>query len=299
MAKQRDAEIVKLMRIDPDIDSYQGFIPEKWHQRPMKLADANGRDELTRLLMDLYIDFQAGCATMGLPTTIIRHLKSFHDEFISTGRVKSQIQRLLAGFIQRLRSRIPELTADPKFQTALQGQRLELEQGLFEVAAADPFPLEETWKSYCHENEFGICVFGTMRAGYVACYNAYETFVVHLLKKAANLQSLRVTQQKFKETYRKFFEDSVWLDTWENEELEWARCSRHALSHAGGRETSDLKNLKRRLKDTSLYFEIEQGFIQVWPKDAKRLLRTLTEAARTLAIHAAKSDKFYRLETGK
>ena len=64
-----------------------------------------------------------------------------------------------------------------------------------------------------------------------------------------------------------------------------AKLVRHALSHANGRETQDLKKQKHGIK-------ILKGKLQIVPKDNHNLLRRLRTGIEAVIVVAAADPKF-------
>jgi hypothetical protein len=119
----------------------------------------------------------------------------------------------------------------------------------------------------------------------VLSVRTYEAFLVDCAKRVLGVTSLRATSDEFKDALRKGFTKDISAPCWTHHEINNARLVRHALSHAGGRETFDLKKQRHGVK-------LVDGVLQIVPHHNHNMLRRLRAGVDALVAVAASDPKF-------
>ena len=91
----------------------------------------------------------------------------------------------------------------------------------------------------------------------------------------------------FKQEFASAFGTDVLKRCWLDDPVAIARLARHALSHAGGRETDELRDYRPRHG-----FDIEGGELQVKATDTRQLFDHLKERAYVLVAKAVTIPSF-------
>jgi hypothetical protein len=136
---------------------------------------------------------------------------------------------------------------------------------------------DAVWQQYLGLHPFHMGLHGTMKLVYLAVYGAYENFVVRSLSIAHGRKRIRITDRDFKKDFRDALGDLI-DDAWSAEDIRVARLVRHALMHAGGRVTDDLRNCKIPLV-------VHDDLLNVFPEHVSNLYNALKVPA--LAIMRA------------
>ena len=146
-------------------------------------------------------------------------------------------------------------------------------------------PLEPIWNEFLTQPAFQMSVWSSQRVSYVAFYNAYEAFLVDCAKLALGVGQLRTNDKEFKEALRTGFSKDISIPCWTHNEMNVAKLVRHALSHANGRETADLKKQKHGIR-------LEKDVLQIVPHDNHKLLKRLRCGVEAVVAVAATDLKF-------
>lgn len=278
-------EIIREVYIDTRFDSYRNFFSDDWGER----IDALTADipKLSPLVFDVMMEWRAAAYTASLPVSILEHMKAFHDGFVRTGEINTTLLRLMEIVPGALARKIPELTTDPSLMRRIQKELVEI--GATMEENRDPsgfeFPLEETWNSYLNEYAYQLSLWGSQRICYVSIYNSYENFLVRCVGIAKNIEGCRTTHKKFKKCIVDCFGKEMRDKCWTGPQVNIARLARHALSHAGGRET-------KRLAQQNHGFVVIDARIQVTPEKTKDLFALLKDAVFALCERAVIMPEF-------
>ncbi|HTU19459.1 MAG TPA: hypothetical protein VMG10_15470 [Gemmataceae bacterium] len=146
-------------------------------------------------------------------------------------------------------------------------------------------PTEPIWGDFLKQDALAMSVWSSQRVSYVAFYNAYEAFLVDCAKLALGVGHLRPTDKDFKQALRSGFGKDISTPCWSHHEINNARLVRHALSHADGRETTDLKRQRHGVK-------VLDGKLQIVPHDNHNLLRLLRTGVEALVDATAADPRF-------
>jgi hypothetical protein len=122
----------------------------------------------------------------------------------------------------------------------------------------------------------------------VSIYNSYDNFVAQLVGIALSLDECpRTAGKKFKHLFRDAFSDDLKKKCWTKHEIQVFREVRHALSHAGGRVTAELDELRPKHD-----FIVVEDRIQVTPDKTKSLFAVLKDCVYALSEVAVGMPQF-------
>jgi hypothetical protein len=239
---------------DTRMESYGTFFKDDFGVRALNIAKECS--VLERPAFELIKSWRSASYAGALPSLLATQLKGFHDAYTSepssAGMLKYS-ERVLT----KLRLELPALVENGELCRAIQAKILDISVQLTEADRSLNLRLDaqSVWQDYLKENAFVMGVDATMRQTYLAIFGAYENFIISLLKIASNGQSVRVTNPDFVKRFRDVFGNlvqSAWLDARVNS----AKLVRHALMHAGGSVTEDLKRIQKipvMMNDDQLY----------------------------------------------
>lgn len=148
-------------------------------------------------------------------------------------------------------------------------------------------PIEPIWRSLIELQPFQMNVWSSQRVSYATFFNAYETFIVRTAKVAwgKEVKKFRTTSKEFKQALRGSFANDLFANCWDATDLKRVRFVRHALTHTGGRETDDLKELGHNIK-------LIDGVLQIMPDDNRALIKLLQDSVECLVDEASKLPQF-------
>lgn len=191
--------------------------------------------------------------------------------------------------LAKVSRKVPELVDDRQLRVRLASEivRAADEFRAQRSAVTPEMPIEPLWQDFLKQDAFAMSVWSSQRISYVAFYNAYEAFLVDCAKLALGVSQLRATDKEFKESLRTGFGKDISVPCWTHHEMNNAKLVRHALSHADGRETPDLKKQKHGIK-------VLDGKLQIVPQDNHNLLRHLRAGVEAVVAVAAADPKFSR-----
>ena len=145
--------------------------------------------------------------------------------------------------------------------------------------------MEELWEQYLSTPPYKHTIWSTMRICYVSVYNAYDHFIYRCNELVSTSNTCRTTDRGFNEMFRKTFGDEILDKCWTQDAIRIPRLVRHSLSHAGGRKTKKLSDVKHGMR-------MQGGVFQVVPNDIKALYKTLQCAATELVRVAREMKEF-------
>lgn len=233
----------------------------------------------------LVTELRAIAFSASLPYTIVDQIVAFYRGYMRGGQ-DLDASKLVRATAMRFCSALTEqgskydLTKDQKDLVRSETLKLEREMSFAESADFSETLGADFWKEYMEDKGFKHGVWGSQRQAYVSIYNAYDSFLVASMKRVAGTQ--KIGGQKEQAIGRIFGEDAVGK-CWSHPELEIGRLVRHAISHAEGKETSQLKQKKHDIVLTGT-----NKLINVFPADVKRLLRRVETASMLLVEQAGK-----------
>lgn len=278
-------EILRTVYVTTTLDAYRNFFSDDWGERVDRLTSSKAK--LSEIVFDLMMDWRAAAYTASLPVSILEHMKAYHDGFINTGDLNTNLLRLAQVIPGKLAQELPELNADPSLIRRIQEKLVDIGAQMEEARdkAQFEFPLEDTWQSYLKEHVYQLSLWGSQRISFVSIYNSYENFLVRAVCLARSIDSCRSSDKCFKKYLSESFGDTLREKCWTSTDIHIARLARHALSHAGGRVDDKLAKQKHG-------FEIRDGRIQVVPEKTKALFSLLKDCVYSLAEKAVTMPQF-------
>ncbi len=277
--------------IEKDFEAYRNTFSDDWCKRIDNLTDT--KPKLSGIILDLILDWRSAAYTASLPATTLEMIKSHHDGLVNSNSPNSTLIRLTEALKTKLAREMPdEFTVDPSLGRRIQKSLIDTCGEIIETWDNDnrefEFSIEEHWNIYTEYSAFQLGLWGSQRVCYVSIFNAYDSFVSRVTDTVSIAQKTdccRTVDREFKKYFSDLFGNTIKNACWCNNELATARYARHALSHAGGRET---KNLKKQKHD----FEIVDGKIHVTPGNTKALYSLLTDCVFQLSEKAVTMPEF-------
>lgn len=279
-------EIIRKVYVHTKPESYRNFLSDDWGERVHALALPASK--LSELVFDVVLDWRAVAYAVSLPAMLPEQVKGYHDSFVNNGEVNTSLLRLADGICSKLEQRIPELTSDPVLIRRLRAEVVDFGSEMSKRSGFEiELPLDELWEDYIKLPAFFLGLWGSQRIGYVSIYNAYDNFVVEMVSVAMSRTQCRSSDRDFSGLFAQAFGESLKEKCWTSGKLNVARAARHALSHAGGRVTKQLADLR-----PGHDFIIENERIQITPDKTKQLYELLKECVYLLAEKAVTMPQF-------
>ncbi|MEZ6041812.1 MAG: hypothetical protein R3C20_15000 [Planctomycetaceae bacterium] len=85
-------EFLRTLYITTTFDTYCNFFSDDWGERIDRLTAR--KPKLSEIAFDLMMEWRAAAYTASLPVTILEHMKAFHDGFVNTGELNTNLLRL-------------------------------------------------------------------------------------------------------------------------------------------------------------------------------------------------------------
>jgi hypothetical protein len=278
---------VRTLLIDKRFDSYGKYVPDEWSAGFFKNVRENSI--LDQLLTDFGLTWRTTAYVASMPGTFVKALQVSMLEYAAYTSPDSSLMAFGEKVIAEVSAEVPELIENS-------GLRRRILAAL--VTSADAFrsrgkkattevdmPIQQLWDHFLKQEAFYMTVSATQRVAYVAFYNAYEAFVVDCVRQVLNAVKLRATDAEFMDGLKTAFGIDLSGPCWGTREIAIGREVRHALSHAGGRETDKVKNLKPGIA-------LREGILQIVPDDNKKLIAGLRKAVDALVAAAAPLPQF-------
>jgi len=248
---------------------------------------SKGTAALYQMVVDLVLAWRTTAYTAMMPATSIKAMQAAtlgYAKYVTPdGSVISYSEAVLA----KVSRKVPELVENRNLRANLMSELVTVadEFRTARAAVTPEMPIEPLWQEFLEQDAFRLSVWASQRVAYVAFYNAYEAFLVDCAKRALAVRSLRATSDEFKEALRTGFAKDISAPCWTHHEINNARLVRHALSHAGGRETSDLKKQKHSIR-------LLGGVLQIVPDDNHKMLKRLRAGVDVVVTVAVADPKF-------
>ena len=280
-------EIIRRVYVHTTPDSYRNFLSDDCAARIDALTSS--APKLSKLVLDVVLDWRAAAYAVSLPAMLPEQVKGYHDSFVNSGEINTTFLRLAEGICRKLVRRIPELTSDPPLIRRLQAEVVNLGSDLEAAKSGTEveMPLDELWEEYIKLPAFYLGLWGSQRIGFVSIYNAYDNFVVEMVKVALSPPRCRSSDSGFNNLFASAFGEPLKAKCWTDGRLNIARAARHALSHAGGRVTKELADLRPKHD-----FVLEEGRIQITPDKTKELYGLLKDCVYALSEEAVTMPEF-------
>jgi hypothetical protein len=276
---------VRNIYLDKRIESYEGYMPDDW--APKAFGIVKPGSTLDDLMVDLLLAWRTIAYTASMPATTIKVAQATTLGYAKFVSPDSSIIEFADAVLAKVSRKVPELVDDRRLRARLASEIVTAADELrTQRSAVTPeMPVEPIWQDFLKQDAFAMSVWSSQRVSYVAFYNAYEAFLVDCAKVALGVSQLRATDKEFKEALRTGFGKDISVTCWTHHEMNNAKLVRHALSHADGRETADLKKQKHGIK-------VLDGKLQIVPEDNHNLLRRLRAGVEAVVAVAATDPKF-------
>ncbi len=279
------ADPVRNIYIDKRMGQYEGYIPDDW--APKAFGPVKPGSALDNLLVDLLLGWRTTAYTASMPATAIKVAQSSTLGYAKYVSPDGMIVAYSEAIVAKVSRKVPELVEDRRLREAVLRELVTVadEFRAAHSAATPEMPVEPIWADFLKQDAFAMSVWSSQRISFVAFYNAYEAFLVNCVKFALGVGQLRATDKEFQEALRTGFGKDISSACWSHHEINNARLVRHALSHADGRETADLKKQRHGVK-------VLEGKLQIVPHDNHNLLRRLRAGVEALVDTATADPKF-------
>jgi len=258
--------------VDPQRESYRGLYGE-----PLAEAIASAVADVPLLAnpaSNLLLQWRGVSYAVEFPASLVDHMSAFAGSFIAQQSPHSNILKLADVVLARCTSALPELTSDASLARKLHAVVVDLAARIPDVSSADAYvsSADEWWAEYIKEHAFRITLWSSLRVGYMAAFNAYETFIAQCVQQVAGVRDLRGGGKPFKDQLKLHLGESLTQRCWHAPDIHTVRQVRHSLSHAGGRVTDALRNVRHGV-------HVHDDVLQIMPADIRRAYETLARAA--------------------
>ena len=277
-------DTIRRIYVDTVLESYRNFFDNDWAASIVSIARDSA--QLLQMIYDLTLEWRGAAYNAALPVELLEHVKSFYDGFVRSETPNTDLLQLSEALTARLGREIQEIGFDPVTLRRVQAKIIELGAQIQESVRNAPltFPLEQAWDQYLNVLSYRITLWGSQRISYLAIYNSYENFLTQCVRIARGEAKYRMSRD-FSEHFKNAFGDELLDVCWTNQSINIARLARHALSHAGGRLTSDLSKQNHG-------FIVESNSIQVAPDKTKGLYDLLKGSVHALSEKAITIERF-------
>jgi hypothetical protein len=265
----------KSIIIDPELDSYRTFFDHAWAREIHAAAEDTA---LESAVFDLCVAWRGAANTHCLPWVMVQNMKAFADgltrAYVPVG--KRMADEVSAWLVAKMGDDLRHM------------QRKRLSQVVQELAgqanaAASAAQYEVDGPKYFHEiagnAEFQFCLSGSQRLCYGALYQGYEHLLLRVYKAVTGTARYRIRPGTFAGDFAAALGTALRDYCWSDAAVNVARVTRHALAHAGGRVTDDLRKLNHGLR-------VEGDEIHILPSDTRALHELLKDRAKKLIVEA-------------
>lgn len=279
-------DIVGQIFFDDRIEQYEGWLPDEW------AVAVTDRFPLTsplgQPLLDLVFAWRTTSYTASMPAVSVKSIQSAAVGYAHTVTPDTSIVALIDGLTGRLTRVAPELVTDRELRGRLVSEIAVIAD---EVRAANvskqaELPIAPVWAMHLKEPAFLLGLWASQRVSFVSFYNAYEAFLVRGVKHLLGAEKLRAQDKEFRTALASGIGTDLTGPCWGHHEINRARVVRHALSHAGGRETDDMRKLGRH------GFVILDGVLQIVPEDNHTMLKRLRAGVDAFVAAAETHPRF-------
>jgi hypothetical protein len=267
------ANEIKNIAIDDRLGSYKPYYDHGWAQR---ILEVTANTPLDPIVFDLTVAFRGIVNTHILPWLMVQNLKGF-----AVGMSKAYepvalqfvaiVAEKLSGRMSTTLRHMQKKDLEANLQLLFQETMANREKA---VTQAGDFDVDGYWEKTLANSEFQLSLWGSQRLCYGGFYYAYEDFLLRVFKLVKADPNYRI-QDKFPKDFSDAFGVSLSDYCWSDPKVLAARFIRHALVHAGGRETKDVKSVKHGIKVTD-------GELQIMAPDTVALFVLLKERALKL-----------------
>ena len=278
---------IRTMFVDKRFESYDKYVPDEWTAGFFK--NVAEKSTLDQLLIDFVLAWRTTAYVASMPGTYIKTIQASTLGYVRYTSPDSSLISFGEKVMAEVSAEVPELVENSALRSgilaALVSSADAFQSRRKKAMAEVDMPIQQLWEGFLKQDAFYMTVSATQRVAYVAFYNAYEAFLVACIRQVLNVTQLRAIDPKFMEGLRTAFGVDLSGPCWGSREIAIGREVRHALSHAGGRETEKVKKLNPGI-------EIKDGVLQIVPDDNKKLIAALRRAVDALVAVAAPLPQF-------
>lgn len=271
--------------IDTRVDAYEGFLSTDWAN--MITEKAASSPMLTEIVFDLLLDWRSCCYTAAMPAIFAQSIQTYANSYTNDPSNDRSVLAYSDTILKLMSRQVPELAENSDLRARLASALVNTSADVRDAkdAVKINFELEAAWGDYLGMAPFQMLIWSTQRLTYVAIFNAYDSFLQRCVKHASGRESLRTTDRDFKKVLRECFDDDLATKCWTSSDFNIVRLVRHALSHAGGRETDALSKQKHGIV-------VQDGVLQIWPEHNKSLLEVLKKSVDAAVEQALSMTDF-------
>lgn len=271
---------------DTRLESYAPFYDETWNDEFMKLVIGT---ELASAAFDMARSWRAASDARSLPWLMARCFDAFISSIITTSEPLERvfIREVATRLIRRLQDtgekvrpmlvhKIEEACADSEAQAQRAMERARDNQRQL---------IQSTWNINIQQDDVKRSLWSSERTNYCSLYYNYEFFLGECVRIKKRLDRYRVVPGQFKDDFEAAFGTSLLEQCWSDRDVNLARLARHAIVHAGGRETNELRSQKHP-------FEVQGKEIQIFAPETTTLYGLLKERVILIANTAVAMPEF-------
>lgn len=272
---EKHVELTHRVVVDPRRESYRGLYPDPL-AKAIDSAVA-GVPILTPPTSNLLLQWRGIAYSVEFPSSLVAHMSAFAGSFIAQQAPQSNILKLADVVLAQCAAALPELTSDPSLGRKLHDAVVALAARLPDASSSGTYvsSTDKWWDEYLEEKVFRITLWSSLRVGYMAVFNAYETFIAQCVQQLSGVSDLRSGRKQFKEILKQHLGDVASHECWHAADIHAVRQVRHSLSHAGGRVTEALRNARHGV-------HVHDDVLQIMPEDIRRAYETLCRGALVL-----------------
>ncbi|MBL8822196.1 MAG: hypothetical protein JNJ77_06370 [Planctomycetia bacterium] len=259
--------------VNSDYRSYDQFIDYSWNE---KLGAEIQTEPLKRIVGRLILHWKSANLTHHMQQLMIKCIASMAKGFVSA---KSSIQQALELIESHLEHY--EFLALSESQRSLLSQWIQSKSHSIEGVTRELINEVDESKLFSHffcDTDFQIAIWSGQRQAYSSLYFGYEYFVLSMFLHVSGRTNYRMTNSSLNADLRSTFSDNIATKCWINSRRSCAGFIRHALAHAGGTETDELKKIRHGIS-------VLDGMLQVMPENNRNLYELLKSMADTLISH--------------
>ena len=278
---------VRRMFIDKQFESYDKYVPDEWTAGFFK--NVAEKSALDQMLIDFVLAWRATAYVASMPGTFIKAIQASTLGYVRYTSPDSSLISFGEKVMTEVSAEVPELVENSALRSRIMAALVRSADAFRSrrkkaMAEAD-MPIQQLWDGFLEQDAFYMTISAAQRVAYVAFYNAYEAFLVDCIRQVLDVTHLRATDPKFMDGLRTAFVINLSGPCWGSREIAVGREVRHALSHAGDRETENLRKLKPGI-------EVRDSVMQIVPDDNKKLIAGLRKAVDALVAVAAPLPQF-------
>jgi len=272
---ENDGEVAHHIVVDRLRESYRGLYEEPL-AKAIEGAVANV-PLLAAPTSNLLLQWRGISYAVEFPSSLVAHMSAFAGSFLAQQAPHSNILKLADAVLAQCSSALPELTSDPLLARKLHATVVDLAARVPNASASGDYlsPPDKWWDAYLEEKVFRMTLWSSLRVGYMAVFNAYETFISQCVQQLSGVRDLRSGSKQFKEYLKQYLGRHLSEKCWYAADIYALRQVRHSLSHAGGRVTDALRTARHGV-------HVHDDILQIMPTDIRRAYGTLGRAALVL-----------------